>query len=93
MKRKLKKQIERTEIEELNKDDYVRVKCHLHIHKKLKEVKAGNEKLINVVYTPEIYKIFKVLQEDHPGFERKRYTLEKLDGTPLHTESKANKIY
>jgi hypothetical protein len=57
-----------------------------------KEIKAGNKKLINVNYTPEIYKIFKVIDETHPSYERKRYTLKKLDGTPLYTESKVNEM-
>ena len=57
-----------------------------------KEVKAGNKKLINVTYTPEIYRIFKVIDETHPSYERKRYTLKKLDGTPLYTESKINEM-
>ena len=57
-----------------------------------KEIKAGNKKLINVSYTPEIYKIFKVIDETHPSYERKRYTLKKLDGTPLFTESKVNEM-
>ena len=34
-----------------------------------KEVKTGNKKLVNVTYTPDIYKTSKVLQEDHPGFK------------------------
>ena len=55
-------------------------KEHKHVREELytvirKEVKAGNKKLINVTYTPEIYKIIKVLQENHPAFKRKRYTL------------------
>ena len=56
------------------------------------EVKACNKKLIYVIYTPEIYRVFKVIQEDHPGYERKRYTYKKLDGTPLYTESKFNEM-
>ena len=57
-----------------------------------KQVKAGNKKLINVSYTPEIYKIFKVLQEDRVGYEKKRYTLKHLDGSPLETEYKVNEM-
>ena len=57
-----------------------------------KQVKAGNKKLINVTYTPEIYRIFKIIKEDHPTYERKRYTLKRLDGTPLETETKINEM-
>ena len=37
----------------------------------IKPINAGNKKNINVAYTPEIYIIFKILQENHPGYERK----------------------
>ena len=57
-----------------------------------KEVKAGNKKSINVTYTPKMFKVIEVLQEDHPGYERKKYTLKKSDGTTLYTESKINEI-
>ena len=57
-----------------------------------REVKAGHKKLINVSYSPEIYRVFKIIKEDHPTYERKRYTLKKLDGSPLHTESKVNEM-
>ena len=57
-----------------------------------KAIKQGNKKLINVTYTPEIYRVFKVIQETHPSYERKRYTLRTLDGAPLYTESKINEM-
>ena len=92
IKEKAKKQIERTTIEELNKGDYVRVKMSSLYSELRKQVKAGKKKLINVSYSPEIYKIFKIIKEDHPGYERKRYTLRKLDNSPLYTESKMNEM-
>jgi len=92
IKEKAKKQIERNTITELNKGDYVRVKMSALYSELRKEIKAGNKKLINVSYTPEIYKIFKVIDETHPSYERKRYTLKKLDGSPLYTESKVNEM-
>ena len=92
IREKAKKQIERNTITELNKGDYVRVKMSALYSELRKEIKAGNKKLINVSYTPEIYKIFKVIDETHPSYERKRYTLKKLDGTPLYTESKVNEM-
>ena len=48
--------------------------------------------MINVSYSPEIYRVFKVIKEDHPTYERRRYTLKKLDGSPLLTESKVNEM-
>ena len=92
IREKAKKQLERNKVEELNKGDYVRVKMSALYSELRKEVKAGNKKNINVSYTPEIYKIFKVIDETHPSYERKRYTLKKLDGTPLYTESKINEM-
>ena len=92
IKAKAKKQIERTHIDELNIGDHVRVKMSSLYSELRREVKAGNKKLINVSYSPEIYRIFKILKEDHPTYERKRYTLRKLDGSPLHTESKINEM-
>ena len=42
-------------------------------------------------YKPEEYIIFKVLEQDHPGYKRKRYTFKKLDSTLRYTESKKMK--
>lgn len=92
IKEKAKKQIERTTIDELNVGDHVRVKMSSLYSELRKEVKQGNKKLINVSYSPEIYRVFKVLKEDHPTYERRRYTLKKLDGSPLLTESKVNEM-
>ena len=33
-----------------------------------------------------------MIDETHPSYERKRYTLRKLDGSPLYTESKVNEM-
>ena len=92
IKEKAKKQIEQTQITDLKKGDFVRVKMSSLYSELRKLVKQGKKKLINVSYSPEIYKIFKVLKEDHPGYERKRYTLRTLDNTPLYTESKMNEM-
>ena len=51
-----------------------------------------DEKNSLVSHIQEINKNCKVLQQGHPGFERKIFTLKKLDGTPLYTESGINKI-
>ena len=92
IREKARKQIEQNKIIEFNKGDYVRVKMTALYSELRKQVKQGNKKLINVSYSPEIYKIFKVIKEDHPGYERKRYTLRKLDNSPLYTESKMNEM-
>ena len=92
IKKKAKEQIDRTQIDELNKGDYVRVKMSSIYSELRKEIKQGNKKLINISYTPEIYRIFKIITEDHSSYERKRYTLKRLDGTPLETERKINEM-
>ena len=92
IKEKAKQQIERTKIDELNVGDWVRVKMSALYSELRKAIKQGNKKLINVTYTPEIYRVFKVIEETHPSYERKRYTLRTLDGTPLYTESKINEM-
>ena len=78
IKDKARKQIERTEIEELNKSDYVRVKMSSIYSEIIKEVKAGDMKIFNVSYTLEIYRVFKAFHENHQKFERKRYTLKNF---------------
>ena len=92
IKAKAKKQLEQNEINELEVGDNVRVKMSSIYSEIRKEIKQGNKKLLNVTYTPDIYRIFKVIKEDHPGYERRRYTLKKLDGTPLYTEKKSNEM-
>jgi transposase InsO family protein len=71
IKEKAKKQIERTKIDELNVGDHVRVKMSALYSELRKAIKQGNKKHINVTYTPEIYRVFKVIDEVHPSYERK----------------------
>ena len=76
IKKQAKRQLERTHIEELNIGDHVRVKMSALYSELRKAIKQGNKKLINVSFTPEIYRVFKVIHETHPSYERKRYTLK-----------------
>jgi hypothetical protein len=92
IREKAKKQIEKNKIDEFNVGDHVRVKMSALYSEIRKAVKQGNKKLINVTYTPEIYRVFKVIEETHPSYERKRYTLKTLDGQPLYTERKVNEM-
>ena len=92
IREKAKKQIEKNKIDEFNVGDHVRVKMSALYSEIRKAVKQGNKKLINVTYTPEIYRVFKVIDETHPSYERKRYTLKTLDGQPLYTERKVNEM-
>ena len=54
------------------------LKFHLNVKKQEKKFEAGNKELINVIYQPEIYIIFKIFKADHPGYELKQYTLKNL---------------
>ena len=92
IKAKAKKQIEKNKTVELNVGDHVRIKMSALYSEIRREVKAGNKKLINVTYSPDIYRIFKIIKEDHQQYEKRRYTFKKLDGTPLYTESKVNEM-
>jgi hypothetical protein len=92
IKDKARKQILKNKIIELNVGDWVRVKMSAIFSELRRAIKQDNKKLINVTYTPEIYRIFKIIDESKPGLEKKRYTLKNIDGTPLYTESKINEM-
>jgi hypothetical protein len=62
-------------------------------------IKSGDKKNIVVNYSPTVYKITNILGKDKAdrvvnnkviSFEKLRYTLSNLDGTPLATELKRN---
>jgi hypothetical protein len=64
-----------------------------------KLIKSGDKKNIVVNYSPDIYKITNILRKDKPDrrvgnttieYEKSRYTLSNLDGTPLATQQKMN---
>ena len=74
IKEKAKKQIERTEIEVLNKGGCVRVTMSLIYS----EIRKEDKENINVSYTPEIYSVFKVIQEDIQDLKGKYTDLKNL---------------
>jgi hypothetical protein len=62
-------------------------------------IKSGDKKNIVVNYSPTVYKITNILRKDKPDrrvgnttieFEKLRYTLSNLDGSPLATQQKMN---
>jgi hypothetical protein len=64
-----------------------------------KLIKSGDKKNIVVNYSPDVYKITNILAKDKPDrrvgnsvieYEKLRYTLSNLDGTPLATQQKMN---
>jgi hypothetical protein len=79
--------------------DFVRVKMGTLYSKVRKLIKSGDKKNIVVNYSPTVYKITNILGKDKAdrrvgnnviSFEKLRYTLSNLDGTPLASELKNN---
>jgi hypothetical protein len=84
---------------EFKVNDFVRVKMGTLYSKVRKLIKSGDKKNIVVNYSPTVYKITNILAKDKPDrrvgnttieYEKLRYTLSNLDGTPLATELKRN---
>lgn len=79
--------------------DFVRVKMGTLYSSVRKLIKSGDKKNIVVNYSPSVYKITAILAKDKPDrrvrgnvieYEKSRYTLSNLDGTPLATQLKMN---
>ena len=79
--------------------DFVRVKMGTLFSSVRKLLKSGDKKNIVVNFSPTVYKIKSILRKDKPdrvvrntiiSYEKSRYTLENLDGTPLATQRKMN---
>ena len=91
--------VKNNQTEEYHIGDYVRVKMGTLFSSVRKQIKSGDKKLIVVNYSPTVYKIKSILRKDKPdkvvrntviSYEKSRYTLENLDGTPLATQQKMN---
>ena len=92
LEQKRRKDFLRYKAEEFNVGDYVRVLNSSLFSKIRKLVKAGQEKLVPVRYSPTIYKIGKVLKPRgiRKDFMQKRYKLVDFNDNPLLTELKLN---
>jgi hypothetical protein len=84
---------------EFKVSDFVRVKVGTLYPSVRKLLKSGDRKNVVVNYSPTVYKITNILAKDKPDrrvgnttieYEKSRYTLSNLDGTPLATEMKRN---
>jgi hypothetical protein len=84
---------------EYKKGDFVRVKMGTLFSSVRKLIKSGDKKNIVVNYSPTVYKITGIIAKDKPdivvrnktiSYEKLRYTLSNLDGTPLASELKNN---
>jgi hypothetical protein len=83
-------------------EDYVRVKLGTLYSSVRKVIKSGDKKLIVVNYSPTIYRIHSILRKDRAdrrvgdtviSYEKSRYTLNNMDGTPLQTQEKNDNPY
>ena len=92
LKKRAKRLVEKNKTFELNIGDHVRVKLSQLDSKIRKEIKQGNKKYLSVHYSPEIFVIANVLKPDREHYEKLRYTLNHLDGTPLLTQKKYNNV-
>jgi hypothetical protein len=79
--------------------DFVRVKMGTLYSSVRKLLKSGDRKNVVVNYSPTVYKITNILRKDKPDrrvgnstieYEKSRYTLSNLDGSPLATQLKNN---
>jgi hypothetical protein len=80
-------------------NDFVRVKMGTLYSSVRKLLKSGDRKNVVVNYSPTVYKITNILAKDKPDrrvgnttieYEKSRYTLSNLDGSPLATQQKMN---
>lgn len=90
IKNKARENVLKNKTIEFNVDDFVRVKLSQLYSQVRKMIKDGDKKFIVVKYSPEIYRIDKILKPDNEGYEKLRYTLKTLDGQPLLTQQKMN---
>ena len=90
IREKARRDVAKNKTQEYHAGDYVRVKLSQLYSQIRKMIKDGDKKYIVVKYSPEVYIIDKVLKEDNHGLEKKRYTLKKIDGSPLLTQQKMN---
>jgi hypothetical protein len=72
--------------------DYVRVKMGTLYSSVRKIIKSGDKKLLVVNYSPKLYRVHSILRKDRAdrrvgdtviSYEKSRYTLNNLDGSPL----------
>jgi hypothetical protein len=91
--------IKNNQTTEFKVNDLVRVKMGTLYSSVRKLIKSGDKKNIVVNYSPTVYKITRIFNKDKAdrmvgnnviSFEKLRYTLSNLDGTPLATQQKMN---
>ena len=97
--RRISNAIKNNTTEEYKVNDFVRVKMATLYSSVRKIIKSGDKKLLAVNYSPTLYQIKSILRKDIKdrtvgdnviSFEKKRYTLKNIDGTPVQTQLKKN---
>jgi hypothetical protein len=97
--RRISNAIKNNTTEEYKVNDFVRVKMATLYSSVRKIIKSGDKKLLAVNYSPTLYQIKSILKKDIKdrtvgdnviSFEKKRYTLKNIDGTPVQTQLKKN---
>lgn len=81
------------ELDNFKEDDIVRVKMSSIFSNVRKLVKDGNTKQIVVTYTPELFRVNRVIIPRNKLLERKRYTLENEDGKIVKINNVAKQFY
>jgi len=85
-----KRQVDKNKTKELQVGQIVRVKMNALFSSVRKMIKDNVKKYIVVKYSPTVYRIAKILEPDHAGYEKFRYTLETIDGQVVQTQLKNN---
>jgi transposase InsO family protein len=89
IRERARKQVLRNTTKELHVGDYVRIKMsalYSSVRKMIKEA-TREKKYIVVKYTPEVFRVKSLLNPDHAGLEKQRYTVEDLNGQELRTNN------
>ena len=97
--KRIENSVKNNPTEEYQVGDFVRVKMGTLYSAVRKLLKSGDRKNVVVNYSPTVYKVKSILRKDKPdkvvrgttiSYEKSRYILENLDGTPLATQQKMN---
>ena len=88
IQKQAKRNLERNKAEIYNVNENVRVLMAALYSKHRKMIKNNKSKLLSLKYSPEIYKVYKVIKPD--DFVKERYLLKDSNDTTVLTELKLN---
>jgi hypothetical protein len=90
--RKMNNKIERFKNQTLEKGDYVRVKLANFQSYVRNKIKSGNMKKLVVRFTPEVYKVDKVIPSNKVG-DLPRYTLKTKNGIKIKNDDSKVRVF